>query len=279
MPAFGIVNEHFDGSIEDTCALLSDLGYDGVEITPWTVTDDVPDPSPSVSERVRSAATNAGIDIIGVPRVFSAADTDYHIGHPDDAVRRRTLDYLRATVRFCWTLGGEVVLFGSPNQRTVGPDRDYGAVWTRAVETLSNPGLLDDLSARDVTLCMEPLSPPHTDFITTAADAVAFVDAIDHPNVRVVLDTFHLASETDPPAKVIERTAPYLSHVHADNTSGLGPATGTVDLEPIAAALDRIGYDGYVSVELHADVLGEGVEGDPPTIAAESIDFLRATFG
>lgn len=278
MPRLGIVNEHFNRSFEETCTLLADIGFDGVAITPWTVTDSMPNPPSATIDGIRTAAGNAGLEVLGIPRIFSASDTDYHIGHPDAAVRAKTLDYLRETVRFCGALGGEVVVFGAPNQRSVGPEYDDDATWNRAISTIGDEALLTELATTGVTLCMEPLSTEYTDFITTAAEAVAFVAAIDHPNVKIVLDAFHLANEAAPPAAIIEQTAPYLAHFHADNTEGLGPGVGRIDFAAIAAALNGIGYDGYVSIELHADVLGEGIDGSPADIAAESRAFLDRVF-
>ena len=45
----------------------------------------------------------------------------FHVAHPDADVRRRTVDYLGDLARFCHDLGGRVLVFGSPKQRSLLP--------------------------------------------------------------------------------------------------------------------------------------------------------------
>lgn len=276
---FAMCNEHYDRPLPETFDRLAALGYDGVEVTPWTFTDSVRTVDDGETAAVREAAASAGLDVVGIPRVFRAGD-DEHIGSPDRAVRERTVDALRATVECCAAIGGDVVVFGSPNQRSTG-GLDHETVRENAVATFSDPELLETLRETGVTLCMEPLSPPHTDFVTTADEAIAFAEAVDHPNVGVCLDGYHLAAETDPAPEVIRRAAPQLAHFHADNTEGRGPRHGTVDYGPIVEALRAIDYEGYVSLEVHADILGVGEAStvDTDEVARDSIAFLRETFG
>ncbi|WP_276259104.1 sugar phosphate isomerase/epimerase family protein [Haloglomus litoreum] len=276
---FAMCNEHYDRPLSETFDRLAALGYDGVEVTPWTFTDSVRTVDDGETAAVRKAAASAGLDVVGIPRVFRAGD-DEHIGSPDPAVRDRTVDALRATVECCAAIGGDIVVFGSPNQRSVPEGVDEAVAWEHAVASFSDPDLLETLRETGVTLCMEPLSPPHTDFVTTADEAIAFAEAVDHPNVGVCLDGYHLAAEADPIPDVLRRAAPHLAHFHADNTEGRGPRHGTVDYGPIVETLRAVDYEGYVSLEVHADILGdEPFTLDTDEIARDSIAFLRETFG
>jgi sugar phosphate isomerase/epimerase len=276
---FGMCNEHYDRPLAETFDRLAALGYDGVEVTPWTFTDSVRTVDEAETAAVRAAAADAGLDVVGIPRVFRAGD-DEHIGTPDRAVRARTVDALRATVECCGAIGGDIVVFGSPNQRSVPDGVAEDVAWEHAVASFSDPDLLAALEETGVTLCMEPLSPPHTDFVTTTDEAVAFVEAVDHPNVGVCLDGYHLAAEAEPIPDLLRRAAPHLAHVHADNTEGRGPRHGSVDYAPVAETLRAVDYDGHLSLEIHADILGdEPFTDDPDAIARDTIDFLRETFG
>lgn len=276
---FGMCNEHYDRPLAETFDRLAALGYDGVEVTPWTFTDSVRTVTDAETRAVREAAADAGLDVIGIPRVFRAGG-DEHIGTPDEARRERTVAALRATVECCDAIGGDVVVFGSPNQRSVPDGVSEATVWDHAVESFADPDLLATLEATGVTLCMEPLSEPHTDFVTTTDEAIAFATAVDHPNVGVCLDGYHLAGEDEPIPDLLRRAAPHLAHFHADNTEGRGPRHGTVDYGPVVETLRAIDYDGYASLEIHADILSAGpFEGDTDEIARDSIAFLRSAFG
>lgn len=275
---YGICNEHFtDGTLSQTVHILADMCYDGVEITPWTVVDSPLEADRGTLSRVQETVENAGLDVIGVPRVFAAGDSEYHIGHPDASVRERTGRYLKSIVDLCAAIGGSVVIFGSPNQRSVPDGSDSTTIWRNAVETFSDARLLERLEATDVTLCMEPISPAYTNFITTTAEAIEFAEAVGHPNIGVALDGFHLARESRPVTECIRDASHHLKHFHSDGNTGKGAAEGTLEYGPILGALEEVGYDGYLSLEIHELIFdGEGSTLDPVDTARSSIEYLRS---
>jgi len=275
---YGICNEHFpDGSLSETVRILAEMGYDGVEITPWTVVDSPLEADRETLNAVRETVENAGLEVIGVPRVFAAGDSEYHIGHPEASVRDRTGRYLASIVDLCASIGGSVVIFGSPNQRTVPEGTDSTTVWRNAVETFSDERLLEQLEATDVTLCMEPISPAYTNFVTTTAEAIEFAEDVGHPNVGVALDGFHLARESRPVTECIRDAFQHLEHFHSDGDTGRGAAEGTLEYGPIVETLKDIGYDGYLSLEIHELIFEGGASTlDAVETARSSIDYLQS---
>jgi sugar phosphate isomerase/epimerase len=117
-----------------------------------------------------------------------------------------------------------------------------------------------------VTLALEPMHPgcaEHWTFLTTLDDTLQLLEAVASPQVKLVLDTYHLGQEPG----LIERLAAILPQVAIvqlgdarrppngeQNRCRLG--TGSVPLGQIVAALKAGGYDGYYDVEL----LGEELE-------------------
>lgn len=275
---YGICNEHFpEASLNETVRLLADLGYDGVEITPWTVVDSPLEANTETLEAVRETVEGAGLEVIGVPRVFAAGDSAYHIGHPEQSVRDRTVRYLGNVVDLCADLGGSVVIFGSPNQRSVPDGTDSTVVRQNAVGTFSDERLLERLEETGVTLCMEPISPAYTDFVTTTTEALDFVEDVGHPNVGVALDGFHLARESRAATECIRDAAESLTHFHSDGDTGRGAAEGSLEYGPILDALEDVDYDGYLSLEIHELIFDDGDSTlDPTAIAESSIDYLRS---
>lgn len=275
---YGICNEHFtDRSLSNTVHILADMGYDGVEITPWTIVDSPLEATPETLNSVRATVEKAGLDVIGVPRVFAAGDSEYHIGHPEAAIRERTGRYLESVVDLCAAIGGSVVIFGSPNQRSVPQGTESTTVWRNAVKTFSDARLLERLEATGVTLCMEPLSPAYTNFVTTTAEAIEFAEDVGHPNVGVALDGFHLSRESRPVTECIRDASQQLKHFHSDGDTGRGAAEGSLEYVPIVSALKDIGYDGYLSLEIHEFIFeGEDTALDPVDTARSSIDYLQS---
>ncbi len=111
---FAICNEIFkDWPFARACAFARDVGYDDIEIAPFTFHPLVTDISPALRKEIRQTAEGAGIGISGIHWVLAYTE-GFHVNHPDAAVRARTSDYLVEAVRFCAELGGRFMIFGSP---------------------------------------------------------------------------------------------------------------------------------------------------------------------
>src|SRR5258707_4132708 len=116
---FAICNEIFKGwKIEDVFQYAAELGYQGVEIAPYTLADSVTDIPAEERRRIRSAAAAAGIEIVGLHWLLAKPE-GLHVNHPDDGIRRRTAKYLCELVDFCADLGGGVKVFRLPQQRAM----------------------------------------------------------------------------------------------------------------------------------------------------------------
>ena len=251
---------------------LARLGYDGVEIAPWTINPAVLEITGEDAKRVRALAHGAGIEILGLHWVFGNT-SEYHLTHPDTAVRRRTQDYLGHIVRLCRQLGGKVVIFGSPNQRKLLEGVEPHQAWEYAKEILGCPAFLDRLEQSGVTFCLEPLSENQTNFLTKTEEVIKFAQEVCHPLFGMILDGYTMGWAGEDAPKAIRQSAPYLKHFHADDETGKGPGYGTLDFTSVAAALRDIDFKGYVSVEIHDYDL------NPEETASRCIEFLQRVFG
>ena len=107
---FAICNEIFQGwKIEDILGHAAGLGYQGVEVAPFTLSNSVCDIAPPERQRIRDAAAKHGIQIAGIHWVLVKPEGLY-MNHPDRAIRQRTSDYFVALVDFCADLGGRVMV-------------------------------------------------------------------------------------------------------------------------------------------------------------------------
>jgi sugar phosphate isomerase/epimerase len=142
--------------------------------------------------------------------------------------------------------------------------------WAWALEAFGES--LRVAEERQVTICCEPLSPAETNFLNTAAEAIRFVQQLDSPNFKIILDVKAMCSEDKPIPQIIRESWPHFAYFHANDKNLKGPGFGEVDFGPIAAALGEAGYKGYVSVEVFN--FDEG----PEVIASRSIEYLREKF-
>ena len=114
-----ICNELFKGwDIEKIFDYAAQLGYDGVELAPFTMGETTLDISAAVRKSIRKAAAKAGIEIVGLHWLLVKPEGLY-INHPDAGIRKKTQSYLKALIDLCGDLGGKVLVHGSPQQRTI----------------------------------------------------------------------------------------------------------------------------------------------------------------
>jgi len=130
-----ICNELFEGwDIAKVFDYAAHLGYDGVELAPFTLGETASDISHAEIKRIREAAANAGIEIAGLHWLL-VKPPGLYINHPDAGIRKKTQNYLRELIDLCGDLGGRVLVHGSPQQRTVKDGWDAGEAWRHARET------------------------------------------------------------------------------------------------------------------------------------------------
>lgn len=114
-----ICNELFKGwTIDKVFDYASQLGYDGVELAPFTLGETAAEISAAERKRISKAAGRTGIEIVGLHWLLVKPEGLY-INHPDAEVRKKTQNYLIEVINLCGDLGGKVLVHGSPNQRTV----------------------------------------------------------------------------------------------------------------------------------------------------------------
>ena len=173
-----------------------------------------------------------------------------------------------ALAEACRDLGGSLMVFGSPKQRTLAAGMTKSEAYALAADTFTQA--LPAFAEHGVTLCMEPLSTAETDFVNTCDEALELVRMISHQNFVLHLDVKAMCSEPTSPVDLIRRHGAHAGHFHANDANRRGPGFGDVDFVPIFQALHDSGYSGWVSVEVF------DYTPDPETIAIRSIDYMQA---
>jgi sugar phosphate isomerase/epimerase len=268
---FAICNELFEGwQWEKVCEFVHELGYTGLEVSPFTLADSAEQVTAERRRELRESAAKRGVEILGLHWLL-VKPPGLYVTHPDPAIRKKTSDYFLQLVHLCADLGGKVMIVGSPKQRSLlpGVTRDLAMQYT---EEVFRP-TLDACAKRGVTYAYEPLGPKETDFINTAAEGIELCRRMNHPNFKINLDVKAMSSEPMPLPEVLRASRDWIAHVQVNDPNLLGPGMGEVKYEPIIAALREIGYDGWLSVE--AFDFSKGAE----NIARKSIEYLRKVTG
>jgi len=265
---YGICNETFEKwPFEKVCKYVKQVGYDGLEIAPFTLAEDATTLSADKRRELRRIADDAGVELLGLHWLL-VSPKGMHITTEDSAVRARTQDFLKRAIDLCADLGGHILVFGSPNQRNIPEGVGYGTGWDRAKDVFA--GILDKLAERKVTFCLEPLTGAETNIFRSSHEAYHMVRELKHPRFTLHLDVKAMSAEGRPLPEIIRQHANCFGHFHANDPNKRGPGFGAVEFAPIMAALKDVGYKGYVSVEVF------DYSPDPETIAVKSLQYLKS---
>ena len=122
-----------------------------------------------------------------------------------------------------------------------------GPLWISAARTLTRLGELAERAG--VTFCLENLNTavdhPGVPF-ARAADTLALVEAVGHPQVRLMLDLYHAQIGEGNLIELVRRAGPLIGEIQVADVPGrCEPGTGEINYPAIAAALADMGYAGH----------------------------------
>lgn len=251
------------------CELAARLGYDGLEIAPFTL-DDSPDRiTAAEARRLRGVVESAGLVVTGLHWLL-VKPSGLSLTTPDPTVRARTLEVVTRLIGLCAELGGSVLVHGSPKQRQIAAGETHATAHARLVEFLAAAARV--ASAHGVTYCLEPLGRAETALVNTVAEAAAVVREVGNPALRTMIDCSAAgATESQSVPDLVDAWMPtgLIAHVQVNDPNRRAPGQGDMTFAPIFAALKRNGYDKTVAVEPF-DYVPDG-----PGAAAFAAGYLR----
>lgn len=251
---------------------LAGLGFDGLEVPIFD------------ADPVRIGALARRLDDLGLERVaVTAAGADTSIISSDPSVRRAGIDQLKAVLD-CAQAGGMDLLAG-PYYAGLGVMSGAAPTdeeWARGVEGMQEVAAY--AASCGVTLALEYLNRFEIYLLTCASDAARFVADVDHPNCRMMIDTFHAHIEEKDVAAAITGCADLLVHVQLAENDRSTPGAGQVRWTEAFDALAQVGYDGWLTIEAFGTGLPElaaatciwrSMFDDEEQLAAEGLAFIR----
>lgn len=251
------------------CEYAAKLGYDGLEVAPYTLSDEPHRIGAAQLAAARSAAQDCGIAVTGLHWLL-VRPAGLSISTKDPAVRKKTVDVMHALIDQCAELGGRYLVHGSPHQRRIDPGETRAAAMARAKESFA--AIAEHAAKAGVVYCIEPLSSEQTPLINTLDEAAGMVEQIGSPAVRSMLDCSSAGRmEKAPLPALVDRWVPQgvIAHLQVNDRNRRGPGQGEQRFAPLFAALKKNGYRGDVAVEPF-DYVPDG-----PAAAARAIGYIR----
>ena len=128
--------------------------------------------------------------------------------------------------------------------------------------------LCDDAASKNVTLILEPVNRYEIDFINSVAEGVSLLERVNHPNLKLMPDVFHMNIEDTKIGVELSRNIKHIAYIHLADSNRLAPGWGHTDFDDIFHHLKLANYEGWLSVEILP-------KPEPDAAARQAINFLK----
>jgi len=164
-----------------------------------------------------------------------------------DADIDATVRYAEVAMKRAKQVGIKIFVLGSGQSRRIPDGFDPEKATAQLIELCRQLALLGE--KYDVVVVIEPLRKQETNLIHTVRQGTAIAHAVNHPNLRVLADFYHMACE-DEDAQPIVEAGKLLYHCHiAEKAERTAPGVKGDDFTPYFKALKEINYRGSISIE------------------------------
>lgn len=239
-------------TLENAIDVIASIGYNGVEVMADVPHAYPPDMPADRTERVRKQIVSRGMSVSNVNAFTLFADGDtYHPTWIEDDLRlvAKRVTHTKNAIRMTAALGGKTI--------SLQPGGPLGTLDREEALRRYQAGLEECLPLAQelgITLMVEP--EPGL-LIQYSHECVAFLQRVNHPNLKMNCDLGHFYCVEEDPAQVVRECAAYIAHIHLEDIKENRvhqhriPGEGAMDWAGIFDAMRTIRYSGWVTVELY----------------------------
>ncbi|HVL25804.1 MAG TPA: sugar phosphate isomerase/epimerase family protein [Thermomicrobiales bacterium] len=263
--------------IRERAPQVAAMGFDAIELPLETAVD-------WSAREVKPILDATGL----APGVCAAMGPGRDLTTDDARTVDGTQSYLRSCIEHAAAIGASVVSgpIYTPTGQTGAISADDRA---RKLELLVKnfAPVLEIAGAHGVRLALEPLNRFETSLFNTVAQTMALIDAVGHPALGLLLDTFHMNIEERDIGAAIRLAGDRLVHVHACGNDRGAPGHDGIDWTAVRDALRDIGYAGAVTIESFTSAnktlataasIWRPLATSQDALAADGLAFLREVF-
>ncbi len=223
----------------DLFARVAEIGFDVVEIA-------VDDPAQIDVKKIKAALKEHGLRA----SVCGAFGPSRDLTNTSLEVQQNGLHYIESCLDICVELGASFL--GGPMYAAVGKARmlskgERKKEWELAVKNLQ--AVCKMAADRNLQIALEPLNRFESDLVNTAEDVLRLVNDINHPAAQIMLDSFHMSIEEKNIGQAILTAGDKLVHLQVSENYRGTPGSGQTDWASYRKALEKIGYEGIVTIE------------------------------
>lgn len=233
--------------LKETLQDIADIGYEGVELF-------LREPESLDRAQLEKTLQKTGLQVCCIGTAPLAAQDRLVLSDLNEEKRLAAIGCVKKLVDFASTYGRIPVGIGKFRGNLPPSNRASG--WKRLRESFLE--ICEYAEGKNVLIALEPQERGNLNNLNSTHDGVVWIEQLDMPNCRLLLDTYHMALEDGSLTSGILEAAGKVAHVHVSDSGRAAPGQGTLDFVSAVRALRAVGYDGFLSVEIVqlADALG-----------------------
>ncbi len=236
----------YSKEIDNFLKLLISFNCQGIELAASMLWGEPVDSSKEERLELKKKIDDVGLSLTGLQSLlYTRRDL---LLFKNEITRQKTLDYLIKLMDLCFDLGGEVLVFGSPRNRSMG-ELPYDKAYTIAVDFFCKVG--KEAGARNLFFCIEPLGKTEVDFINTVAEAERLIkDTGNLKGLGLHIDVKSLIDENEVSMPYLTDSFGRAKHVHLNDPCLMPPGSTGYDHTQIRNKMEGSGYSRFVSIEM-----------------------------
>ena len=175
----------------------------------------------------------------------------YDISVADESIRRRGIEYLKRTIEMVSTMGGKKlsgILYAAWNPVLPKGDFNKAAFTERSVESMKE--IVKTAENSGVYCNVEVVNRFEQFMLNTCEEAFDYVKMVNSPNIKILLDTYHMNIEEDSIEEAIIKAGNKLGHLHVGENNRKPPGQGGhIPWGEVVSAIKKINYEGNIVME------------------------------
>ncbi len=157
------------------------------------------------------------------------------------------LTYVDKVFQRCKAAGVSRIIWGSGGSRRVPDGFDHAKAKEQFISIAKK--IAAKASQYNITLALENLNSTETNFITTVEEALDIVKKVDHKNLRLCVDIYHMLKEGESPSSILKAKGYVIYCEVAEKEGRTPPGVQGDDFRPYFTALKQVGYNDKIMIE------------------------------
>ena len=230
----------FAGRLAEGMQAVARLGFCKIELS-------LRDPAAYASNELPDLLAKNGLKVSAIATGQSCLHDNYCLCSPDPELTLRCVERLKAFMQIGAKLGANVII-GGVRGRLTGTQKEMAQQRGRAISAIRD--CVHYGRELGVPVVLECINRYETNFICSINDGLAALEEIGEPDLKLLVDTFHMNIEEADMSLSVRKAAAKIGYVHFSDSNRLAPGLGHINFSDLLDTLDSIGYQGMIAAEI-----------------------------